>query len=158
MNHLSDEIIRLQELHASGVLTDDEFARAKAAVIAQGDDASDSLSQIRFESELARVDREWELERETYMVTGKYGARHVPSEGGGLVAIFLGGGFMLFWTVTAYSAGAPAILPLFGIVGLIALVCMGVAGMDKAGQYREAEIRYQNRRAELIARKPQPPL
>ncbi|MES2464066.1 MAG: SHOCT domain-containing protein [Armatimonadota bacterium] len=150
--NLSDEISRLQEMHASGVLTDEEFARAKAVVLEDGPDTSGPLAQIGLENELARIDREWDQEREAYLVTGRYGARHLPSEGSGLAGIFLGGGFALVWTVLAFSMGAPVVFALFGIVGVIAAVGMGIAEMEKAERYRETERRWRKRREALLSR------
>jgi hypothetical protein len=155
--NLSDEILRLQELRDSGVLNHDEFARAKASVLDDGAAASGPLARIGFENELARIDREWDMERETYLVSGRHGTRHLPREGSGLAGIFVGGGFALVWTVMAFSIGAPAVFPLFGIVGVIGAVWMGMTEVAKAGRYRNAERRYRNRRETFIARETRNP-
>ena len=154
---LSDEIRKLQELRDSGVLTEEEFARAKATVLSSPSPQADAavqghLQQIRLQNELERVDREWEMEREQYLITGKYGARHVPSEGASLVAAVLIGGFGLFWTIMAASMGAPVFFPIFGIVFILLGVGASLHGFGKAGKYREALHRYEQRRAELLAR------
>lgn len=49
-------------------------------------------------------------------------ARRNESIFGSVIALILGGGFVLFWISTATKHGAPAIFPLFGIVFLAALV------------------------------------
>src|SRR5262245_39381991 len=85
--NIADELRKLQDLHRSGVLTDEEFATAKAAVLAGNttDDRAGNepamhahLEEIKLQNEVARLDREWELEREQYMVAGKYGYRYIP--------------------------------------------------------------------------------
>jgi hypothetical protein len=157
---LADEIGKLQELRESGALTDEEFARAKAAVLASGslqanqpDDAplQRHLQHIEIQNEIERLDREWELEREKYMATGRYGSRHVPSEGGSIVAALIIGGFGLFWTIGAASMGAPAIFPIFGIVFVVLGVGASLSGFTKAGEYQHAYREYQERRARLLA-------
>src|SRR5262245_2883954 len=119
--NISDEFRKLQHLHHSGALTDEEFTAGKAAVLAQSarEDPTDNepavqshLEQIRLQNEVARLDREWDLERERYMVAGRYGNRYVPSQGmsvlGGVVVV----GFGIVWTGMAASMGAPGFFPL----------------------------------------------
>ena len=156
---LSDEIRNLQELRDSGVLTEEEFARAKATVLsspsppASGDDQAalqHHLQQIQRQNELDRLDREWEMEREQYLIADKYGARHVPTEGGSLVGAIVIGGFGLFWTITAASMGAPVFFPIFGILFIILGVGASLRGYGKAGEYRQAHQRYEQRRFALL--------
>jgi len=159
--NLSDEIQKLQELHDAGALTDEEFARAKSVVLASAlPDAAaigstPVLEDIRHQNEVARLDREWELEREQYMVTGRYGSRHLPSEGGSILGAVLLGGFGIFWTITAASGGAPVFFVLFGVVFIAMAVGMGISGATKAAGYREARKKYQQRRARLLAQSKQ---
>lgn len=157
---LSDEIRKLQELHQTGALTDEEFARAKAGVLSAGPFTIDSvqtaplgehLQQIRLQNEIERLDREWEFEREKYMITGRYGRRRVPSDGGSLLAALLVGGFGGAWTIFALSMGAPAVFPIFGFVFVVLGVSASLSGLGKAGQYQQAYQQYQQRRAELLA-------
>lgn len=160
---LSDEIGKLQELRDSGVLTDEEFARAKAKALsspspetnaADGAALQRHLRQIRLQNELERLDREWEMERESYMSTDKYGSRHVPSGGGSLVGGVIAGGFGVFWIIQTTSAPAgtmPAIFPLFGVLLIVLGVGGAIHGFIQADAYRLAHERYQQRRAELLA-------
>jgi hypothetical protein len=152
---IAHEIEKLQQLHAEGTLTDAEFAQAKTAVLARyADDAPparDELDTLRFENELARIDREWALQRETFMVSGRYGARHIPTEGGSLLSVVAVGGFGLFWLSMASSMGGPSLFPLFGLLVIAIGVGFSVNGYIKAGAYKRAEQAYQDRRAALIA-------
>lgn len=153
---LADEIQKLQDLHGRGVLTDEEFARAKATVLAgppAGGTADPAaldthLRQIQQQNELERLDREWKLEREKYMICGRYGS-HIPNEGWNLVGALVIGGFGIAWTMGAASMDAPAIFPIFGIVFVVLGVGQCINGFFKAGEYDEAQRRYQQRRAKL---------
>lgn len=163
---LSNELEKLQQLHDAGALTADEFARAKARVLADETAPSDEpLRQIQWQNELARLDREWELEREHYMLTDKHGARHVPQAGqsllGGVIAVVFG----IFWTATASSmtssmttnspfgpgaGGPPSFLPLFGVLFIVLGAGAAIHGFRKGAEYEQAYRRYQQRRAELL--------
>lgn len=157
---IADEIERLQTLHAQGALTDAEFTQAKGAVLtryavesavvahAPQHDQSDAL---RFEHELARLDREWMIERESYMVTGRYGRRSLPSEASSILMALFIGGFGLFWTISAASMGAPGFFPLFGVLFILFGVGTSIQSFTKAGAYKQAEQAYQRRRADLLA-------
>jgi hypothetical protein len=156
--NIADELQKLQDLHRSGALTDEEFAAAKAAVLAGAPAAQDStrpgamqeeLDDLRLENEVARLDREWQLSRERYMVAGRYGNRYVPSRGqsvlGGVIVVAFG----IFWTATAASMGA-GLFPLFGVIFILLGAGMSVYSYSKAGEYEEAYQKYQRRRAELL--------
>src|SRR5262249_11469078 len=82
------------------------------------------LEELERQSEIARLAREWEIERESYMLTGRYGYRSLPSTGvaafTGIVAV-IGGGL---WTIFAFSlvssgpfggSGPGMIFPCFGV-------------------------------------------
>lgn len=175
---LIDELDKLSKLHASGALTDDEFAAAKAKVIeghAAGQPAStgieDQLLVIAQQNEVAELDREWEIARKSYMVPGKYGHRHIPSQVGSVVVGVVIGLFGVFWTVFAFgitgamashgNAGGPFALvsffPLFGILFTVVGVGMCIYSFGRATDYAKAEREYRERRAKLVANRPNPP-
>lgn len=64
------------------------------------------LDTIAHQGELARIDQEWQTEREQYLIRGRYGQRMLPSTGmsvvGGVVIV----GFGLLWTILAFSITA----------------------------------------------------
>lgn len=156
---LSDEIERLQRLRQSGALTDEEFARAKAAVLDASLDArpepspasEEHLRQIELQNELARLDREWDMEREQYMSTTKYGEKYVPTEGGSIggavFSVLVGGG----WTAFASSIGAPWFFSIFGVLVMVAGVASAISSLPKVDGYKQAHERYLQRRAQLLA-------
>lgn len=153
---LADELRRLEELHRRGALTDEEFARAKAAVLAGSTPAparlSDQPADLRREHELARLDREWERERDRYLVTGRSGARYVPSVATSLVTGVIAVGFGLLWTAMAASLmNGLGPFPLFGLFFVALGLWVSVSTFRKAVRYRRAHDAYQRRRAELVS-------
>jgi hypothetical protein len=163
---IADELQKLEDLRRSGALSEEEFARAKAAVIAGsntpsgeplGQHLADQLAEVRYQNELARIDREWQIEREKYMIADKYGRRHVPTAGMGLGAAVVGGVFGALWTIFAFAltSGGPdvgpfpivkVVFPLFGVVFTVAAVGYGLHAYSKAQQYEKAHAAYQARR------------
>jgi hypothetical protein len=174
--NLIEELDKLQQLHRSGALTDDEFAAAKAQVLRQGAPSPASaigvaghLHVITHQNELAQLDREWELARESYMVTGKHGHRYIPTQAGSVVVGVVIGLFGAFWTAMAAgitggmaghgppgAGGLVSLFPLFGILFIVVGVGMSIYSFTRATEYAKAEQRYLQRRAELLARRPGP--
>src|SRR4051794_19655712 len=102
---LADELLKLNRLHREGMLTDEEFERAKAAVLVAplAHPAADQLDEIRHQNEVAQLDREWQLERDRYMVVGRYGGRYIPNRATSLIGGVVFAGFGTVWTVMAAS-------------------------------------------------------
>jgi Short C-terminal domain len=183
---LADELQKLEDLRRSGALSEQEFRQAKAALLGGAGEAGEQLAEMRYQNELARIDREWQIEREQYMVADRWGRMHVPTpEGsrllgsvgrgsmiGGLMAVVVG----TLWTAFAIflTEGAPAplriIFPLFGVC-FILFGLLGSIGFhrfaeqaqrmyeEKAAQYQQAFDAYQQRRQEAARRYgfPEPP-
>jgi LSD1 subclass zinc finger protein len=124
---------------------------------------AEDLDAIRHEHEIERLDREWALRRAGFMTRSKDGTSSEPSMVGGILAMVIGGGFGLFWTVTAFSItsrgmamGAPggmSIFPLFGVVFIVAAIVSGLTMMSKAMRFQQAQRDYQRQREEMQARK-----
>ncbi|MFN0053460.1 MAG: hypothetical protein ACKV0T_14850 [Planctomycetales bacterium] len=110
--------------------------------------ASD-LDAIRRQNEVAQLDREWEREREQYLITGRRGRTSLPSVSGSMWMLVLGLPFGLFWTVTSYFLGAP-IVPCFGLVFLGVVVLASLVNYQKAVAYRSRLMDYERRRQELL--------
>ena len=151
---ISDELQKLDELRRNGTISADEFEIAKKKVLGdpQDDIPSDHLEEIKAQNELAQLDREWDLERENYMIAGKYGHRHIPRKTSSVFGGIFIVGFGIFWTMMASAmtgfgnAGIFSFFPLFGVVFVIAGAAMSINAFVKAGQYKEAQERYQRRR------------
>jgi hypothetical protein len=167
---IADELNKLEDLRRRGVLTDAEFERAKAAVLAGGaaparespvvEHLTEQLAEVRYQNELARIDREWEIEREQYMMTDKYGNRQVPTPGMSLVMAVVIGIFGIGWTIMAFSITSSGpqeggfevfscLFPLFGIVFTCVGIGVGINAYAKAQKYQEALAAYQRRRAQV---------
>ena len=168
---LAEEIKKLEDLRWNGTLTDEEFARAKAALIAKLEDEAEpghkgeaaaavagQLAEVRYQNELARIDREWEAEQEKYMIANKYGVRHLPTKGQGVAVAAVVGVFGLFWTIMAFSITSGAtdegpfrivkiFFPLFGIAFTAFGIYSGIHAVRKAEEYNRALAAYQERRA-----------
>lgn len=173
---ISDELQKLDDLRRNGTISDDEFELAKKKVLQEPQDAihSDQLEEIKFQNELAQLDREWELERENYMVSGKRG-RYIPGKASSLFGGIVIVGFGIFWTLMAASMtghrdasfdairvdssgvvntetsgnSIGSIFPLFGVLFVLFGAGMSLYSFTKASQYEEAKQRYQDRRWEM---------
>jgi hypothetical protein len=163
---IADELAKLEQLRQSGALTDDEFARAKEAVL-RGEGSpgepvnqhvAEQLAEVRYQNELARIDREWEIEREKYMVAGKYGRRYIPTKGMSLFMAVAGAVGGLIWTIfaTSITGSAPdegpfalarLLFPAFGVLFICAAVGLGIYRYSKAVAYEQAQDAYRARRA-----------
>jgi len=159
--NLSDEVKQLHALHLSGVLTDDEFAQAKARVLTGGSANSaldEALSRIQSENALTRLDLDWQVEREKYMTARKNGQRVVGSvedEQGlmifstlamgvltvvAIVMGFLGTGWFALWFVVCFIAIA------------INLISESNRRIDTIRKYEIALRDYETKRAELVSK------
>jgi len=168
---IADELQKLESLRQSGTLTDAEFAQAKARLLAGPAPAADGhagleqvgaamsqqLAEVRYQNELARIDREWAMEREKYYITTRYGQRQLPSPGMGIAVGVIGGIFGIIWTVMAIAitGSAPSVgpfvvakvvFPLFGVVFIVVAIVMGSKWHAQAQEFARALERYQQRR------------
>jgi hypothetical protein len=109
---------------------------------------ADELAQLRFRSELAEIDRQWEQQRRTYLVHTKNGGEHEPSATGAIVGGVLAVGFGLVWTVLAASHAGSG-MALFGLLFCGAGFGMAIYGYTKAGDFQRAKRAYERRRAGL---------
>jgi hypothetical protein len=111
---------------------------------------ADNLRVIELQNDLARMDREWELRRESFMVTGKHGHRSLPSTVGsamsGVVAVVFG----VIWMGFAASMGAPSPFVLFGLVFVGFAIFREVNGASKASAYQSAEVLHASQRTALL--------
>ena len=119
------------------------------------EDLREDVRYLRRKADLADLDREWEAERERYLVKGKHGQTSAPSTGSGAASIVIALIFGGFWTTFAMgiaqgSPGPAALFPLFGILFIIIGVVSGVRQISKAQSLEEARTRYRSRRAELL--------
>lgn len=123
---------------------------AYTAVLEQIDERTsrmeETLDEMRRYDEVAAIDREWELEREQFMVEGKDGARRLPSSGSAVVGAIGAVAFGVFWFwITADAPGPPGV----GIVGFLFAgigVVSACVSHSKTEAYRQAHREYRARR------------
>jgi len=129
---------------------------------------SDNTEQLKVEQEIARLDRDWMMSREQFMVRGKDGQLDVPGKtsaliGGAIVIVF-----GLIWTAMAASiAGAvgvgihqvgggplsalPGFLPCFGVLFIVGGIFTSLIAYGKARAFQEHQRAYHAERNRLLA-------
>lgn len=162
---IAEELREIEEMYAQGTLTAEEFAQAKAKVL-DGDappladsQTARQIARLQQQNAVAQLDSDWETDREQYMLKGRYGSYSVPTESGSIVSVTIGLMLGVIWVVAGYaltssraSSHAPgALLSLAGVIFAVYSVIASINSYGKAGQYREAEQRYQEERAQLLA-------
>ena len=116
---------------------------------------TDQVAKLTAQQKLSDLDRQWELEREQYMVSGQNGVKRLPSEGGSAIGGIVIVGFGIFWTIGAAGMASsspfrgPGFLPLFGIIFIGFGIFASIHGYQKAGDYREAHKKYKREREKL---------
>jgi hypothetical protein len=168
---LVDELAKLEELRRNGALSDAEFTKAKAALLGGasavseqelGKHLADQLTEVKYQNELAQIDREWQMERQQYLIRGRYGITQVPTASMGIGVAAVGGVFGALWTILAVSitGGAPnagpfsiakVFFPLFGIVFTMAAIGYGMYVYSQAQKYQKAFEAFKERRARVKA-------
>ena len=125
---IADDIARLQEMHESGALTDAEFVAPKARLLAADSPASApsqdaglqrDVRRLGIQNQILQLDQDWQAERETLMVRGRYGSRYTPTRSSSLRLAAVVGMASLFLLVF------PAFVPFTG-----STVPFGVAGTN----------------------------
>ncbi|TWU19179.1 hypothetical protein [Allorhodopirellula heiligendammensis] len=107
------------------------------------------VEKLKGNSELDRLDRQWDRDRSQFMSTHENGTQSVPSKGPILFGTGCVAMFGVFWTILAGSMFPP--MALFGIVFILFAVGSGIYGSKKADQYEQAKRSYHQQRRKLIA-------
>ena len=106
------------------------------------------LHRLERQNEVASIDRQWEREKKSYMVSDKHG-QHEPSVAGAVV-MFLVAGFGLVFAATGFLNGTP--IALFGLI-FAAIACLGgFYHLHKTSEFRAARKRYYRRRRAVYDR------
>ena len=159
---ITDEFTRLQSLHDTGALTDDEFAAAKAQVLAgsapaDGEDKlRQEVEQLKIQNAITQLDQDWETESQDYLQRGRYGSRIVPTTGGSIGGAIFVCLLSLFFVVIGIAAPKTGALVLIGVAGIVLAIGTGISGYSKAIAYEQAYDRYQERRNALSDQLTQP--
>ena len=107
----------------------------------------EELAQLRRDSEIAKIDRQWQIDREKYVILGKNGQRSWPSTGGAIVGGVISVVAGVFISGTMFSNGAGE-LAFGGVAVAVVGVLFALKRHSDAVRYRKAKNRYHRRRAE----------
>ena len=113
--------------------------------VAEARRLADQIAEARYLAELARLDREWEIEQQTHYVTPRRGERYIPDRYRARLTAAAGIGLGVFTVLT----GTPAFFPYFGVVFALLGLGGGIYFYSLAIQYERALSAYRSRRASL---------
>jgi hypothetical protein len=111
--------------------------------VAQG--LSDRIAEARYQTELARLDREWEVERQKHYVTMNRGARFLPDKPNAVGTAVVGVVFGVVMVLTH----TPAFFPYLGVPFALLGIAGGMRLYSLASEYERAVAAYQSRRKSL---------
>jgi hypothetical protein len=104
----------------------------------------EELAQLRYQSDLHRIDRQWERERESYLITDKHGIRREPSVFGAVIITIAG---LLMGVVVLFTFEGPG--SLFGFAFMLIGCGAGAYNYFRAKDFLAAKRRYRRRRLSL---------
>ena len=168
---IADDLHKLEQLRQSGSLTDTEFQRAKTILLENppainanpmSPFVEEQLAQVRFQNELERIDREWEIERDQFRMTGRRGRTYIPTIGTGIGMAIGGGFFGVFWTVIAVMMASvfpdqppfnimKFAFPVIGVIFTVLVVCKGITACVRAQKHNDAFLEYKERRSRVTS-------
>jgi hypothetical protein len=158
---IADELWKLDELRRNGAISHDEFELGKRKSLEGSQDAGRSaqLEEIKIQNEISQLDREWELERENYLVAGRNGYQSIPDKSSSVIMGVSMVAFGIFWTVTsAYTNGfgrdgTIGLFPWFGVFFSVFGGGLSIHAFLKASRYEKARQSYQRKRREMLDKK-----
>ena len=129
------------EVHRSGGAI---YTEVLEAIQKRTDELADEVEILKLQNELERIDREWQVERESCMIRGQHGNLREPSL---LIGGFIGIASIVSGVVfLAIGIKYPPVF-LFGMAGVGLGFCSLFVEMKKSQRYNESKQRYEQRRA-----------
>ena len=101
----------------------------------------DQVAHLQLQNAREEIDRQWDRERERFLVRQKNGHQTEPSMFGAIFGALVMAGMGLF-------AGA-AMHPGIGVLIVVVAIGAGLFGMQRATQFEQTRRRYQRRKADL---------
>jgi DNA-directed RNA polymerase subunit RPC12/RpoP len=138
---------RLEIKQSSGTI----YTEVLEAIDEKTDKIVEDLEVLKLQSRLEQLDREWEVEREQYLLRGKHGETMVPTRGVIVVVGIIGCLFGLFWIILTRLMGAPIIFSLFGIIIVVGVFAVIIKAMSGAKAYERRKQIHDSKREQLIA-------
>lgn len=140
------------KIQSSGSASYTEVLEVMEQLNERSEDMAEDLEAIRVHKDIEKLDREWNSDKEHFMLTDEDGHKHMPSSAGsfvgGVIAIIVGIAWMGF-TSSMSNAG---IFPLFGLVFIIVAVIGMINGSNKSRLYQSSKQQYQRQRRQLEKR------
>lgn len=116
----------------------------------------EKLEVLDLQNEIERLDREWEMAREGFVVHGKNGSRSMPSSGGAVTGMIVGcmvGGLMLaMMSSSPIPSSAGSFFLLVPMIMIVLSLIVGFSGLAKAERYKAAEAEHLAQRQILLNR------
>jgi hypothetical protein len=136
-NHCGTNLVVRRDSSVSYTEKVDEIHERTGSMVQQ-------LADVRYQQELANIDRQWDLERQKYLVADDDGVRHKPPV---VLSIIIG-------TVFAAIGLGMLLLPawpvqLMGLLFLLAGVGAIIQSSSKAAALQRAQAEYQRRRSQV---------
>ncbi len=109
---------------------------------------SGNLETIRLQNELERLDREWMMQRQSFMIKGKDGEMSIPDTTM-IFASSFGIVFAGFWTLATLFIFPP--FALFGGFMIFMIITQTAKAKEKMPQYKIAHSQYRRKRQEILS-------
>jgi hypothetical protein len=158
MDNTVEQFTRLQQLLASGTISEEEFSHAIEGLINRGHAPMSSetpSAELQLQHQLSLIDQEWQKEVGQFKVSyGRYSPRTIPNESGTVMSLF-GGlamiAFGVYWMFEASKASIGGLFPASGLVVIAAGIGLPIYHFTKYSRYRSAYAAYQRRRSGVLA-------
>lgn len=140
--------VKLQVHHEGNAV----FSEVLEAVQERTEQIADDVARLKLNSELERLDRQWQQQQERLQIRGKDGRLSVPSKKGayfGMGAVILIGAIVL---AIAFSGNASPGTGIFGLFIIGVGIVGGMVAIAKADDYEQNRKRYQRQRLDVIKR------
>jgi len=154
---IDDELRKLVDLHRRGGISDEELAAAARDVVMAGGIATDEsaiekqIAQLKQQrDEIEQLDRDWETERERYLITERFGNRVIPSRWGSIVNALAIVVFCIVWIGLSMIGETRIWFIVFGVFAFAVGLAACAYRYRIASAHDEAHSRYQRRREALL--------
>jgi hypothetical protein len=159
--NLSEEIAKLQKMHETGTLTDEEFSRAKKSVLDSAEVAENrlqtetqqTLRQVQIRTAHLENDRAWEEERKRFLYRYRNGVTYLPTRASANNKVAVGVLFFLFTIGTVIRFPGPELgwLVVVGLAALGFMIVFANSERERVRRYEQAESDYLNRKRAISA-------
>jgi hypothetical protein len=134
------------EVHRSGGAI---YTEVLQAIQRRTEELAEEVEILKLQNELQRIDREWQIDRESCMIRRKNGGLREPSP---VTGAFIGISCIVCGIIfVVVGIKAPPIM-LFGLAGTVLGFFSLVSELRKSQQFTEMTQQYEQRRGEVLQR------